>query len=655
MKVNIMNKVVDVLISNMKYVAEDGTLLKAKVYSDVMTMNSELLSLLASHTEIKNTFFKKIGDILIFDKQEFAWLLDSKEFLPDSYTSYANKIGLSSNRKYISAKNDVVLDFPYKDCYLEGGQDKEDQKRDEIFYHELIAHDEITNMLEPKVFTKAKKYVTKAAKDLSGESVKGSTEVVVENDITLDEDDNLIIKGNNLIALSSLLKRFEGKVKLIYIDPPYNTGGDANIFTYNNTFNHSTWLTFMKNRLELSKEFLKPDGFIAIAIDHFELFYLGVLTDEVFGRENRVGIITVVHKPEGRNQEKFISSSNEFMLIYAKDKSKANFNEVIFDQEKIKDFKYKDNYDYYKLMDYIRFGGGDHNLRKNKPHFYYPIYVDSSTLEVSLEYKPDSVAVYPIRDDGQERTWKTKKETFAEKLKDNRIIATKNVDGKITVCEKYYKSENGQLIKSHWIDKRYNAIHSGTRLLEKLLGRKDFSYPKSLYLVKDTIAIMTSKDDIIMDFFAGSGTTGHATLLLNKEDEGERKFILIEQLEEHIKICCERINKVLEQEDLDSSYVYFELKESGQALINKINQSSEKDIDEIKEIIYSDERIIPYITTKELEESDSSFNCLSLEDKKKVLIELINKNKLYVNLSDIEDIDENISITDKHFTNSFYR
>lgn len=162
---------------------------------------------------------------------------------------------------------------------LEGGQDKDDQKRKEIFYNEIIASDEISSMLAPKVFTNAKRY----------------TKDGVEENITFKEDDNLIIKGNNLIALSSLLKRYEGKVKCIYIDPPYNTGNDS--FNYNDSFNHSTWLTFMKNRLELAKKLLRDDGVIFVQMDTSrsagvgtsELPYLNILLDDIFGRENFIG------------------------------------------------------------------------------------------------------------------------------------------------------------------------------------------------------------------------------------------------------------------------------------------------------------------------------------------------------------------------------
>ncbi|MCU9934656.1 site-specific DNA-methyltransferase [Mycoplasmopsis felis] len=246
MNKNIFQTTKEILMNNPKYISEDNKLLKAKVYSDVMTMNKDLLSLLLSNNDIKQRFFTEINGTLIFDKQKFAWFIDSKEFLPNSYTRYTNKIGLTHNGEFLSKTNDVVLDFPYKDCVLEGGQNKDDQKRDEIFYNEIIASDEINQMLAPKVLSNAKRY----------------TKDGVQENITFDENDNLIIKGNNLITLASLLKRYEGKVKCIYIDPPYNTGNDS--FNYNDSFNHSTWLVFMKNRLELARRLLREDGVIFI-------------------------------------------------------------------------------------------------------------------------------------------------------------------------------------------------------------------------------------------------------------------------------------------------------------------------------------------------------------------------------------------------------
>ncbi|WP_208894964.1 DNA methyltransferase [Ureaplasma diversum] len=267
---NLFDQIKDLLLKNKDYVAEDKTLLKAKVISDAYETKKELLELLLSDEKIKQAFFKDVNGVLVFDKKEFVWLIESKEFLPDSYTKYMNNIGLTCNDEYVARNKSVVLDFPFKDCLLVGGQDKDDQKRKEIFFNDILASDQITNLLAPKVFTNIKKY----------------TKDGIENITDFNEEDNLIIKGNNLIVLASLLKRYENKVKCIYIDPPYNTGNDG--FNYNDNFNHSTWLTFMKNRLELAKRLLTEDGVIFVNIDYYQMHYLKVLMDEIFGYKNFV-------------------------------------------------------------------------------------------------------------------------------------------------------------------------------------------------------------------------------------------------------------------------------------------------------------------------------------------------------------------------------
>ena len=227
MNKNIFEIVIDVLLTLKKYVSEDGKLLKASVYQDIINMDNDLLFVLISNPKIKERFFQEVSGTLVFDKQKFAWFIESKEFLANSYTRYINKIGWTKNEEFISKSNDVVLNFPYKDCVLQGGQNKEDQKSNEIFYNEIIASDEITRMLNPKILTNAKRY----------------TKNGIEKNIIFNDNDNLIIKGNNLIVLSSLLKRYGEKIKCIYIDPPYNTGSDS--FKYNDKFNHSAWLTFI--------------------------------------------------------------------------------------------------------------------------------------------------------------------------------------------------------------------------------------------------------------------------------------------------------------------------------------------------------------------------------------------------------------------------
>lgn len=215
MENNIFEILKETFNKNKKYISQDGYLLKPIIHNDVICMDKELLDLLLSNTLIKQIFFKNINGILIFDKQKFISIIETKEFLPNSYTKYTNKIGLTNDGQFISRTDNIVLSFPYKDCIFKGEQNKDELKTQEIFHNEIIFADEITNLFAPKIFTNAKRY----------------TKTGIEKDITFNKNDNLIIKGNNLIVLHSLLKRYHNQIKCIYIDPPYNTGNDS--FNYN--------------------------------------------------------------------------------------------------------------------------------------------------------------------------------------------------------------------------------------------------------------------------------------------------------------------------------------------------------------------------------------------------------------------------------------
>jgi adenine-specific DNA-methyltransferase len=360
---------------------------------------------------------------------------------------------------------------------------------------------------------------------------------------------NILIEGDNYHSLSVLNYTHKGKIDVIYIDPPYNTGNNS--WRYNNDyidkddeFKHSKWLSMMRYRLDLSKNLLTDSGFIVCAIDHYELFTLGLLMDEIFGEYNRIGVISVVHKSEGRNQEKFFGTSHEYMLVYSKNKQLANFSKTVLDENIQATFDREDIKGLFRLNNYLRSGGGDHNLRKNKTHFFYPIYVSSDLKDITLENTKGYQKILPITSAGQERTWKTTKETFLERLKDEEIIAERDKNNEIQIYEKYREN---QVIKTHWIDPRYHAIHHGTKIVENILGGKKFDFPKSLYLLIDTLKLTSNKESIIFDFFAGSGTTGHAVLELNKQDGGNRKFILCTNNENKIaeEVTYERIKRVI--------------------------------------------------------------------------------------------------------------
>lgn len=265
---NLFTELANLLRMDSRFCTEDGHLLKNKIVEAALALDPALLQYLLQHDALRRQFFTEVAGIQVFDKVKFQRFVMNKSFLPDSYTMFKNKIGLTNeDGDFISESREVVLSWPYKDCILEGGQTKEDTKRNEIFWNEILAPDEITRLTEPKAFTRFRRY------DTTGEQTINS----------ISKSDNLIIKGNNLLVLYSLRKVYAGQIKLIYIDPPYNTGNDS--FGYNDSFNHSTWLTFMKNRLEIAKELLSEDGNIFINLDWNEVHYCRILMDMIFGRD----------------------------------------------------------------------------------------------------------------------------------------------------------------------------------------------------------------------------------------------------------------------------------------------------------------------------------------------------------------------------------
>ena len=373
----------------------------------------------------------------------------------------------------------------------------------------------------------------------------------------LDNAENIYIEGDNLEVLKVLQKTYAQKVKLIYIDPPYNTG--LNLIYKNNFYStvedylaftdkdeeaerlsmsnpetngrfHSDWDSMMYSRLLLARTLLRDDGFIAIAIDENELGSLMMICNEIFGETNRLAVICVVHKPEGRNQAKFFGPSHEYMLVYAKDITKAKLRKVVIDEEKKKEFNLEDESGAYRLKKFIRLSDGKYATREAKPAFYYPIYVSEDLSKLSTTEFENCKPVYPITDSGQERTWKTTKETAQLRISQGDIIAQRE-NGKIIILEKL-RAE--QVLTTHWINKKYHGFHYGTKIVDNLLGFKSFDFPKSLYLMKDIVTIFTEKDDLVLDFFSGSATTGHAVIKQNIEDKQNRRFILV-QLPEKLK------------------------------------------------------------------------------------------------------------------------
>jgi len=609
--------------------------------------DEKLIELLLSDRQTKEKFFLKVKNVFVLKQNELKFFIDENE-LDNSYTQYQNKIGLRVGNKLLSERNEVVLDWPFKDCVLEGGMTKEDQKRNEIFFNEVLAKDEIDRLQDPKAFINWKRYTAKG-----DEKVK---ELKRDKDGTIKE--NLIIKGNNLLALHSLKSEFAGKIKLIYIDPPYNTEGDADTFAYNNNFKHSAWLTFIKNRLVIAKEMLREDGFVALTIDHFELFYLGALADEIFGRGNRLGVVSVVIRPQGRQFSKFFSATTEYMLVYAKNEKIAKFNGVILDDNKKLEYTETDEkgvFKYEPLM-YSRFV--EEKLEKGDKYFY-PIFVSRDLNNITLEKKSGYMEILPINKK-RKIAWRIQKNKFNELLleRPEDFKAIKDKNGTVQIFEKY-REEDGTKIKTHWIGKRYNSTTSGTGVLKEIFGEKVFSYPKALYAVLDTIKIMTNTDDIILDFFAGSGTTGHAVSELNKEaKDSNRKFILVEQMDYAKAVIVPRIKEVLIRNKSNDNFVYTELAKWNEEAKEKILKAKNlKELEKLFDELYERYFLNYNVKTKQFKEKilkEEGFKKLSLDEQKKLFVEMLDMNQMYINFSERADKKYNLSKDDIDLSEEFY-
>ena len=491
---NFNQKLIARLKTDRRFVDNAGEFIPAAAKDSAWKLDIALIKHLLSEPECKAKFFTEIDGHWIFNYNAFITYLSDKNFLADAYTRFRNKIGLNIDEKFLPERGEVALVWPYKDCVLEGGQTREEEKRTEVFFNELLAPDEINRLLAPKVLTNWKRHTAASAQPVAA----------IERDTTGTIRENLLVKGNNLLALHSLKLQFRGKVKCVYIDPPYNTGGAADSFTYNNTFNHSTWLTFMRNRLEVAKELLREDGMITVAINDAELFYLGVLLDEVFGRENKIGVLCIRHHPRGTTQSRFFSTVHEYALIYAKDAKRIQ-----------EDFRFETT-DEIEEESFVR--AREDATPDTRPSLYYPIFYNPTTQEITLkDGGEDFVKLLPMGKNGM-RTWKLIRESFLEELNEGKIYVRK-VGSEYKVYRKIIRKKNKA--KTMWTDARYDANHHGTGLLKKMFdGRNLFSYPKSLYTVMDILKLTTNAGDIIVDFFAGSGTTGHAVVELNRRGRG---------------------------------------------------------------------------------------------------------------------------------------
>ena len=644
-------KIEDLLKSIPELVTEEKELRYNKIKEMAENGDSILLIPLMQNAEIKNAFFTPILDSFVFKTKEFKEFLDYSSS-NNSYSQYlGKKIGLYCGDSALTDRNEVVLNFPFKDCVLEGGQKKEDgldtyfeydektgeyvkkqSKRREVFFNETLAKDEIDNLFSPKAFCNVKKYTT------AGETscVDFSRDAEVNKKRGLSEDtitDNLIIKGNNLIALHSLKKEFEGKIKLIYIDPPYNTGSDG--FSYNDNFNHSSWLTFMKNRLEVAKDLLRDDGCIFVQCDDNEQAYLKVLIDEVFGRENFIGCVVWKRKRGRDNSAKWLSRTHEYFIIYAREKANLTFNLVELDDVTKKAYKNPDNDirgEWRLLACWARGtqGGVEYAFTSKSGQFF------------------------------SKRLWLFSKENLEKLDNEDKLIIKGN-----NIYRKLFLTENqGQVVETIWdkIEETSNAAN-GADEIKNLFGSIVFATPKPEPFIKRILEISSNPSDIVLDYHLGSATTAAVAHKMN------RQYIGVEQMDYIKTISCERLKKVIEGEQGGisksvewqggGSFIYMELAEKNEKAMQLI--SACKNYDELvsifntlstKYFLHYNVRINDFINKTCKEEQ---FKNLSLEKQKEIFCRMLDLNQLYVNCDDRNDKDSGLSEKDIKATENFYQ
>jgi adenine-specific DNA-methyltransferase len=547
------------------FVTDNGELKKWVVINKAQNYDAELIGLLLDDKELKTKFFLDIKGVLIFNQSLFVQFLEQKNYLNDSYTAYKNKVGLNIDGKYLKQRNEVALVWPFKDCILEGGQSREEDKREEIFFNETLAQDEITQLLEPKVLTNAKRYTTEGEKpfDQFNRNEKGI--------IT----DNLIIKGNNLLALHTLKEEFGGKVKLIYIDPPYNTEKDS--FLYNDKFTHSTWLTFMKNRLEVAKSLLREDGSIYVQADWNEVHYLKILMDDVFGRDNFRNEIVWYYENKFKFQfTKNFNNDTEAILFYSKNNGQQKFKHV--------------------------------------------------KVEVKNKRKQNQI-------------------TWDKELK--KMVTVKDENGKVV----YYESDD-KIVGTLWNIPRINS-QSKERL--DLMGQK----PEKL--IERILEASSVEGDIVLDYHLGTGTTCAVAQKMN------RQYIGIEQLDYIESLTVERLKNVISGDDQSGiskdiewkgggEFIYLELKKYNQTFIEQIESAKDtKAVLKIWEEMKAKSFLNYNVDLQKQEAHIEDFKALTLEEQKQHLVELLDKNQLYVNFSSLNDKDFAVSAEEKKVTQDFYQ
>ncbi|WP_247918044.1 site-specific DNA-methyltransferase [Streptococcus oralis] len=596
-----------------QYVAE-GLLKKDAIIVDLDNYKPELVEKILTNAILNEAFTEDIAGATILKINDIIQMLEVDEYWSNSYTRYTNKIGLFTNNRYLDEVTDVVLNFPYKDGILKAGMTKDDVSREdaeESFLNEIVAREEIDVLLDEKIFKNAKKYD------------KNDSSPVSE----IKDTDNLIIKGNNLLALHSLKKRFSGKIKSIIIDPPYyfKKTKSSDAFNYNSNFKLSTWLVFMKNRLDVATELLSDEGLCIIIVGEEGYAQLKLLADNIFGEDKYIGTISWRKSDNQANIGEF-AKVTDYILIYKK--SSGKLNKLPLTDKARKEYRYSDENGYFRRQILLHKTRGKYNYELTTPtgkKLYGPWMKEKEEIE-----RLDNLGKIYWTRGGQEQPY-----------------------GKL-----YLQDSEGQIPNDFW-DNSFGTNQRGAEEIRELFrGDRLFDFPKPERLIYNLIKISSEEGDLVLDFFMGSGTTAAVAHKMN------RQYIGIEQMDYIETVAVERLKKVIDGEQGGisqdvawsggGSFIYAELMDKNATFIDAVLNS--KHSDELKAIFDDMKATLDFDFRVDLQEVDQSIWDEDFEMQKKILVKIIDKNQLYHNYSEIDDetIKSQLSQSDYDFNKSFY-
>ncbi|GAA7482854.1 site-specific DNA-methyltransferase [Helicobacter pylori] len=639
---------------------------KERLETLILTADETLLTFMLENqnaNDYKNAFFKTIANTLVFNQKALLECL-TKE-IENSFTRFANKIGLYSQGhpkdRPIKSSELVVLNFPFKDNVLLGNAKDNNTKSNELFYHEILHKKEIDTLLKKKALCRF---------EMHGQ---GDLQRALK-----DKNTNYLIKGNNLIALHSLKKKFAKQVKCIYIDPPYNTGNDS--FNYNDNFNHSSWLVFMKNRLEAAREFLSDDGVIFVQCDDNEQAYLKVLMDEIFLRENFVAMITCKVKSAGglTTDTEMIFNCSEYILVYAKSFENLTYNSIKISKEIINS-QSKTSEQYNSIINNIDYRKKEFICEKDNIKYYKISKGNFNIQRLSIKTMSEQ-DFYRLKDEIFRLT--ALSGGIGKKLKNHITDFTNDED--LFMYE--YTPSKGKdkgiktqyfIYKSQTITMLKNLIKAddNKKIIYKLeplsnIFTEDFwqgisnegqitlkNGKKPEALISRILEIATNENDLVLDFFAGSGTTCAVAHKM------KRRYIGIEQMDYIETITKERLKKVIEGEQGGiskkcgfkggGSFVYAELKEVNLEIKKQILNAKSKN-ECLKIFNDLNERILKRADGKIDEIHSEEFHNLDLNEQKRIYCKLFDSNEDYLNLGDIDEDAWEIDESTKKYNEIFY-